>query len=88
MWASSDYTGRQELQNSFFPKGITYNRQKDECRSIEVNEFLEEVSDLSGTSATFTPEQIKNLDFSSLGAVRAESRTNKPPVLFLYPAAA
>jgi len=45
IWAASYYAGRQELQNSFFPKGIIYNRQKDECRSIEVNEFLEEVSD-------------------------------------------
>ena len=75
MWASSDYTQRQELQNTFYPQGITYNRQKDECRSIEVNEFLEEASDLSRTFATFTPEQIKNLDFSSLSAHRAKSRS-------------
>lgn len=74
MWASGDYTQRQELQNTFFPKGITYNRQKDECRSIEVNEFLEEVSDLSGTFAKFTPEQIKNFKPTTSWARRAESR--------------
>jgi site-specific DNA recombinase len=74
MWASSDYTQRQELQNAFYPQGITYNRQKDECRSIEVNEFLEEVSDLSGTFATFTPEQIKNFNPTSVWALRAKSR--------------
>jgi len=68
------YTQRQELQNSFYPQGITYNRQKDECGSIEVNEFLEEVSDLSEAFATFNREQIKNLDFTSLSACRAKSR--------------
>jgi site-specific DNA recombinase len=70
IWASSDYTQRQELQNIFFPQGISYNRQKDECRTIEVNEFLEEVSELSGTFATFSPEQIKNLSHTSLWALQ------------------
>ena len=77
MWQQGDYTQRQELQNVFFPKGITYNRQKDECRTIETNEFLEEVADLSGTFASFTSEQIKNFKPTSLWAVRAKSRTKK-----------
>lgn len=71
MWQQGDYTQRQELQNTFFPKGITYNRQKDECRSTETNEFLEEVSDLSGTFANFTSEQIKNFTPTTVWAVRA-----------------
>lgn len=62
IWASGDYTQRQELQNTFLPSGITYNRQKEECRSIETNEFLEEVSDLSGTFANFSQTQFKNLN--------------------------
>ena len=62
MWQHSDYTQRQELQNTFFPKGITYNRKEDTCRSIETNEFLEEVSDLSGTFSTFTPTQLKKFN--------------------------
>jgi site-specific DNA recombinase len=77
MWASSDYTQRQELQNTFFPSGITYNRKDDACRTLEVNEFLAEVSELSGTFATFSQEEIKKLSHTSLWAVRAESRTIK-----------
>lgn len=62
MWQQGDYTQRQELQNTFFPSGITYNRKEDHCRSEEVNEFLEEVSDLSGTFSKFTPNQVKNFE--------------------------
>ncbi len=58
MWASSDYTQRQELQKTFFPQGITYNRKKDECRSIEVNDFLKETAELSKVLATFTPDKL------------------------------
>lgn len=75
MWQQGDYTQRQELQNTFFPKGITYNRQKDECRSIETNEFLEEVSDLSGTFATFNPTQLQTFKPSPSWADRTESKS-------------
>jgi site-specific DNA recombinase len=68
MWASGDYTQRQELQNSFFEQGITYDRKKDQCRSIEVNEFLEEVRDLSKDFSRFTPSQLKKFKPASLGA--------------------
>ena len=74
MWASGDYMQRQELQNAFFSEGITYNRQKDECRCDKPNYFLERVADLSGEMAKFTPEQIKNFNPTSLEAGRAESR--------------
>ena len=59
MWASGNYTQRQELQNAFFEKGITYNRKTDECRSIEVNEFLIEVADLSKDLSNFTTNGTK-----------------------------
>lgn len=68
MWQQGDYTQRQELQNTFFPSGITYNREKDECRIIEVNEFLEEVADLSGDLSNFTPTQIENFQPASVEA--------------------
>ena len=75
MWVSGDYTQRQELQTAFFSEGISYNRQKDECRLGKPNYFLEHVADLSGEMAKFTPEQIKNFTPTSEQAVRAESRT-------------
>jgi DNA invertase Pin-like site-specific DNA recombinase len=68
MWASGDYTQRQELQNAFFPKGITYNRKKDSCRSIEVNDFLAESAQLSGRLATFAPDKLKNFKLTSVSA--------------------
>jgi site-specific DNA recombinase len=74
MWQLGDYSQRQELQNSFFPSGITYNRKEDVCRCSEVNEFLEEVSELSGTFASFTPEEINNFSPTSVWAFRAQSR--------------
>jgi site-specific DNA recombinase len=74
MWASGDYMQRQELQTAFFSEGISYNRQKDECRLDKPNYFLEHIADLSGEIAKFTPEQIKNFDPTSLEAGRAQSR--------------
>jgi hypothetical protein len=74
LWEQGDYTQRQELQTAFFSEGISYNRQKDECRLGKPNYFLEHVADLSGEMAKFTPEQIKNFDPTLEVSVRAESR--------------
>ena len=71
MWASGDYMQRQELQNAFFPAGISYNRKKDACRSIEVNDFLAESALLSGRLATFAPDKLKNFKLASVSAVWA-----------------
>ena len=68
MWASGDYIQRQELQNSFFEQGITYDRKNDACRSIEINEFLIEISDLSKSFSKFTSDQLKNFKLSSTEA--------------------
>jgi len=53
MWGSGDYNQRQELQNILFEKGIMYNRQTDECRSIEDNEFVTAIAQLSKDLASF-----------------------------------
>lgn len=53
MWASGDYTQRQELQNVLFNEGIVYDRQKDECRSTSDNEFLNEIARISTDSGLF-----------------------------------
>ena len=31
-WDLSDYAGKQTLQFLAFPEGMSYNREKDECR--------------------------------------------------------
>ena len=68
MWALGDYTQRQELQNTFFEQGIEYNRENSTCRTLETNEFLELVADLSKDYDNFTPNQLKNFKPCSLGA--------------------
>ena len=68
MWALGDYTQRQELQNTFFEQGIEYNRQSSTCRTLETNEFLEVVADLSKDYSNFTPTQLMDFKLSSLGA--------------------
>jgi site-specific DNA recombinase len=67
MWASGDYTQRQELQNTFFEQGIEYNRESSTCRTLETNEFLETVTDLSKDYSKLTPTQLKDFKPSSLG---------------------
>jgi site-specific DNA recombinase len=74
MWQHSDYTQRQELQKSFFPMGISYNRKKDACRTEKINYFLTHTADLSKELANFTPEELKNYNVTSLQAFRAKSR--------------
>lgn len=79
MWASGDYNQRQELQNALFEGGITYDRQKDECRSTGDNEFLTEIAQLSGDFSNFPTANNKIIKLTSVGAVRAKSRTKKTP---------
>ena len=75
IWASGDYTQRQELQNALFEAGIVYDRQKDECRSTGDNEFLAEIAELSGDFSNLPTVNIKIRKPTSVGAVRAKSRT-------------
>ncbi len=68
MWQLGDYNQRQELQNTFFEKGITYNRIKDECRSIEANDFLLEASDLSKDLSNIVANNNSNATQTPVGA--------------------
>jgi len=68
MWSSGNYIQRQHLQNAFFEGGMVYNRQKDECRTIETNEFLSEVSDLSKAFSSLSPSKLKNFKPTSLSS--------------------
>ena len=77
MWALGNYTQRQELQNALFDSGIVYDRQKDECRSLGNNEFITTIAQLSKDFTHYDPENQKKIELSSLGSVRAQSRTGK-----------
>lgn len=68
MWAFGDYAQRQELQNALFEAGITYDRQKDECRSTGDNIFITEIAELSGDFSNFPTANNKKLMLTSVGA--------------------
>ncbi|MGB3946897.1 MAG: recombinase family protein [Bacteroidia bacterium] len=44
IWLSKDYSIKEELQYLLFPKGIHYNREKDDYRTNEVNTFFREIA--------------------------------------------
>lgn len=77
MWHSGDYNQRQELQNALFERGIVYDRQKDECRSIEENEFVSAVALFSTGISTLEPGNKKKINLTSPGSSRAKSREGK-----------
>jgi site-specific DNA recombinase len=68
MWASGDYTQRQELQKALFEAGIIYDRQKDECRSTGDNIFITEIAQLSGGFSRFPTAYSKKKTLASVGA--------------------
>jgi site-specific DNA recombinase len=45
LWASAGYTERQRLQFLVFPKGFFYNKEKDECRTEEVNGVFDYIAE-------------------------------------------
>jgi site-specific DNA recombinase len=45
LWASAGYTERQRLQFLVFPKGFSYNKEKDECRTEEVSGVFDYIAE-------------------------------------------
>jgi site-specific DNA recombinase len=54
-WHSADYIGKQKLQYLVFPDGIIYNRQKDETRTLRVNEIFSAMASLASVSVKEKP---------------------------------
>jgi site-specific DNA recombinase len=54
-WISADYIGRHKIQYLLFPDGISYNRQKDECRTLRVNEIFSAMASLASVSVKEKP---------------------------------
>ena len=50
LWASSDYREKQKLQLMIFPKGIYYNKEKDQPRTTKINSLFSLVAELTGVS--------------------------------------
>jgi hypothetical protein len=50
IWASDDYQIQEKLRYLLFPAGITYNREKDEYRTPEINAVFLEIARLMGNT--------------------------------------
>lgn len=73
MWASGDYTQRQELQYALFNEGIVYDRQKDRCLDTSDNEFLNAIARISTDSGYLINNNSYILPQASARSFRAES---------------
>jgi hypothetical protein len=47
LWSSAGYTEKQRLQFLVFPKGMFYDKKKDECRTDEVNGVFSYIADVA-----------------------------------------
>ena len=47
LWSSAGYTEKQRLQFLLFPKGMFYDKKKDECRTDEVNGVFSYIADVA-----------------------------------------
>ena len=46
IWASSEFDGKQKLQNLVFPEGILYNKEKHVVRTSKINSLFAEIPPL------------------------------------------
>ena len=66
IWSSGDYAVKEQLQYLLFPKGITYDRQKDDYRTLEENSIFSEIALIAGnTKGVKTEKTDKNIRFSN-----------------------
>ena len=67
LWDSRGYIKKRKLQELVFPKGIIYDREIDDYRTIEVNEIFSAIGSFSSDSGNKKGGQSKNfLDLSAL----------------------
>ncbi len=46
LWTSSTYTDKLKLQKLVFPKGIRYNKENQQCRTVEINPLFSYIAHL------------------------------------------
>lgn len=67
LWSSGGYYDKKKLQELVFPKGLIYDRNFDDYRTIEVNNVFEEIACYSVGCGENKNGQTKN--FSDLSAL-------------------
>lgn len=71
LWENGDYKDRQRVQKLVFPEGISYNRQKDNCRTHRVNSIFLLIHQLGTILTQKAKGQIGSETNLSLLVVRA-----------------
>ena len=61
-WAFGDYEEKQTLQKILFPRGISYNRESDKCRTSSVNNIFILLYKLSGS---YDEKKVREATFKS-----------------------
>ena len=77
-WDCSDYSDKQKLQFLVFPEGITYNRKKDECRTLRINSIIRCIIDSASIS---TNEKSEGNTVDCISSALVEN-TGVEPVTF------
>ncbi|HWY13386.1 MAG TPA: hypothetical protein VN026_18810, partial [Bacteroidia bacterium] len=61
LWASNSYRGKLELQELMFPKGILFDREKNDYRTIETNPVVFTIAEISRSLAEIKKPDSLNL---------------------------
>ena len=65
VWASGDYYKKQIFQNSIFPEGLAYDSKKDHYRTIEVNDVVGYIAQLSWSLGVIKKPNFSNFEEKS-----------------------
>ncbi|WP_407937411.1 recombinase family protein [Mucilaginibacter oryzae] len=71
-WVNGDYTLKQNIQFLLFPKGISYDRSTDKCRTTQINSvflYIAYLQQIISKKRRGIPEL--NLDYASLSSLVA-----------------
>lgn len=80
LYVSSDYTMKQKIQYTLFPKGITYDKKTGKCRTPKINSVMSEVARLAGVLAH---KKRGKISIDSKFAPLVEVEGFEPPTLCL-----
>lgn len=78
-WVSADYNTKKRIQFLLFPKGISYSKKTDECRTPRINKFFLYIAyfqQVTSNKKRGIPEL--GLDFASFATLVAGSRIELP----------
>jgi len=80
-WAFGDFNEKQALQKMLFPRGISYNREKDQVRTSDINTVFLLIAKLSGG---WDQKKVRGITFESNSAHSVEPAGFEPASKQVY----